>query len=766
MRRSPAAAVLLCGLVAMLTSSCRQSAQGYLAKGNQFFKSGKNEDAILNFKKAIQKDQRFGEAYYRLALAELKAGTPRDAYAALTTANNLLPDCSDVKVTLADLLLLSYASDKTRPAAFYTQLKKLADELIARDPNSYDGFRIKGDLAWSDGQDKDAEQFFRKANAAKPMTPDLVVSLVQVLFREGQSEEAEQLALQLIQAHKDAGLIYDVLYRHYRSQNQPPQAENILRTKVTNNPGQIDYALQLAGFYAALGKREQMTATLQQLLEDPKTSARARLKVGDFHAAMHDWPQAVRLYQEGIRIDPDNKTTYLRRIADAWIFQGKGVEASNVIAEIRKDRPGDDSAKAVNASILLESGVPDKIKAGVNDLQELVKNQPENPVFRYALGRGLLLKGDPDGARAQFQELLKRQPRHLPSLINLAELSLTKRDYSQALKYADTALAVNPRLTQARLQRATALTAQGNTSAGRTELTSLANDDPQNIQVQFELAALDVTEKKYPQAEVRLQKLYEKSRFVALTGLVDAYLAQDQTDKAIARLIVEVGKSPKIPYVRTMLAEVYMRARKYDLALEQFNQAQNLGDRSGQLLMRLGRAYEFKGDMGRALANFEAAKQLAPQDPLTLRALADAQQITGSKSEAVLNYRRILALNPDDANTMNNLAYTLLDTGGPVDEAKALVEHALQKAPKNPDFADTLGLVYLKKNLGGSAAQVFSGLVERFPNNPAFRYHYGLSLSQGGQRARAKSELEVALRKSPPDTLRRSIQSSLAAIQQ
>jgi tetratricopeptide (TPR) repeat protein len=765
MRRSPAAVVLLCGL-AMLTTSCRQSAQGYLAKGNQFFASGKTDDAILNFKKAIQKDQRFGEAHYRLALAELKAGQPRDAYAALSSANNLLPDRTDVKVTLADLLLLSYASDKSRPAAFYTQLKKLADELIARDPNSYDGFRIKGDLAWSDGQDKDAEQFFRKANAAKPMTPDLVVSLVQVLFREGQSEEAEQLGLQLIQAHKDAGLIYDVLYAHYRSLNQPAQAENVLRTKIANNPHRIDYVLQLAGFYAGSGKREQMTATLQRLLDDPKSSAAAHLKLGDFHAAMHDWAEAMRLYQEGIRIDPDNKTTYLHRIADAWIFQGKAAEASNVIAEIRKDRPGDDSAKAVNASILLESGVPDKVKAGVNDLQELVKKQPENPVFRYALSRGLLLRGDPDGARAQFQELLKRQPRHLPSLVNLAELSLNKRDYAQALKYADTALAVNPRLTQARLQRATALTAQGNTSAGRTELTSLANDDPQNIQVQFELAALDVTEKKYLQAEVRLQKLYEKSRFVALTGLVDAYLAQDQTDKAIARLIVEVGKAPKIPYVRTMLAEVYMRVRKYDLALEQYNQAQNLGDRSGQLLMRLGRAYELKGDMGKALANFETAKLLAPQDPVALRALADAQQTTGSKKEAVLNYRRILALNPEDANTMNNLAYTLLDTGGPLDEAQALVEHAMQKAPKNPDFADTLGMVYLKKNLGGSAVQVFSGLVQRYPENPAFRYHYGMSLSENGQRVRAKTELEVALHKSPNDTLRRSIQSSLAAIQQ
>src|SRR5882762_3343817 len=101
MKKIAAPAALVCALV-LVTTSCRQSAQGYLAKGNQLFAAGKNYEAILNFRKAIQKDQRFGEAYYQLGLVELKAGKPREAYAALTGAATLLPDRTDVKVTLAD----------------------------------------------------------------------------------------------------------------------------------------------------------------------------------------------------------------------------------------------------------------------------------------------------------------------------------------------------------------------------------------------------------------------------------------------------------------------------------------------------------------------------------------------------------------------------------------------------------------------------------------------------------------------------------------
>jgi Tfp pilus assembly protein PilF len=181
--------------------------------------------------------------------------------------------------------------------------------------------------------------------------------------------------------------------------------------------------------------------------------------------------------------------------------------------------------------------------------------------------------------------------------------------------------------------------------------------------------------------------------------------------------------------------------------------------------MRLGVLYQLKGDMTKAIASFQEALELAPTDPSAAAALADAYRVAGRNVEAMANYRRVLVLDPENANAMNNLAYTLLDSGGAPDDAQKLAEQALQKAPKNPNFADTLGMVYLKKNLEDSAMQVFSGLTQRFPDNPVFRYHYALSLTGKGQKAKAKTELEVALRKSPPDELRRNIQSSLAKMQ-
>ena len=80
----------------------------------------------------------------------------------------------------------------------------------------------------------------------------------------------------------------------------------------------------------------------------------------------------------------------------------------------------------MNASLLLKTGKPEKVQAAVNDLQELVKKQPENPLLQFALGQALLTKGDQNQAITQFRESVKKRPRYLPPILALAELSLSE----------------------------------------------------------------------------------------------------------------------------------------------------------------------------------------------------------------------------------------------------------------------------------------------------------------------------------------------------
>src|SRR6266571_4287987 len=81
----------------------------YLQNGNKYFDKGKYKEASIMYRTALQKDQKFGEAYYRLALTDLKMEQPFSAVSSLRRAVELLrpdqPERTDARVKLADIYL-------------------------------------------------------------------------------------------------------------------------------------------------------------------------------------------------------------------------------------------------------------------------------------------------------------------------------------------------------------------------------------------------------------------------------------------------------------------------------------------------------------------------------------------------------------------------------------------------------------------------------------------------------------------------------------
>ena len=78
-----------------------------------------------------------------------------------------------------------------------------------------------------------------------------------------------------------------------------------------------------------------------------------------------------------------------------------------------------------------------------------------------------------------------------------------------------------------------------------------------------------------------------------------------------------------------------------------------------------------------------------------------------------------------------------------------MAQRARQGMPNSPDIMDTLGWIYLKKNLSDDAVRIFKDLVVAQPNRASFHYHYGMALLQKGDKPSAKRELETAIRFNP-----------------
>ena len=741
----------LVGVALLSQVACTRSASDYLARGNKFFETRKYEDAEIQYRKALQKDPNFGEAYYRIGWTKMEQNRGGEAYEPLFRAVQLMPDSDAAKVKLADVSLALYVVLPQHPRALYDQIGKLADQLLAKNRDSYDGLRLKGSLRLLDRNPKEAIVLFERANQIEAVRPDLVQAWVQALFQDNRIAEGERLAEQLIQKDKSFGPIYDVLYTQYASSNRSADAENILKTKIANNPKDASDLLQLARHYAAAKNSAEVNRTLQRLTSDPKDFPSARLQAGEFYAGLSEWDQAVAQFEEGARANPKEKLAYQKRLTDALLAQGKRTEAAQTVELILKDQPKDDDARRIRATLLLETGKPENIATAVVELQPLVKERPDDGRLRFVLGRAYVAQGNLDAAKPEFQHVIRLRNEEVPSRLALAAIGINQRKPDEALRYIGEILTQDPENDAARILRATALIGAGSYAEARAELTRLLHQNPKSWDIQFEFGMLAIAEKKFIEAERVFRVLYQPGQVDprAAEGLVETYSASNRLDRAIQLLGDDLKKSPGSVSIRRLLAVTQARAGKYDLATSEYQRVLEEDPKSVDVRMQAAQVYRLKGDLTNAIAVLEPAAALAPTNPEPIMLLAALHEQAGHTAEARTGYQRVLQLRPDNPFVLNNIAFLLAETDGNLDEALGLAERALQKSPGHPVLTDTLGYIYLKKKQNDSALRTFNGLVRQYPNSPTYHLHLGMALLESGEKLKAKSEFETALANQP-----------------
>lgn len=301
--------LLLLPVVFFLASCSRDpkvQAQRYVENGNKFFEKGKYKEASIMYRRALQKDLRFGEAYYRLALTEINLAAYGDAVRSLRRAVELQPDNTDAVVRLADIYMVAATQDRGNTTSYLKEAKELADKLVEKNPKSYDGRRIEGQIALLQNDAPRAVEELQAASAIKPDETDLAMAYFQALVANKQGDQAEKLGLNVIAKHKNFAPIYDVLYYYYTNAKKLPEAEGIMKQKVENNPTQSNYRVQLAAHYMLAQKRPEFEKTIQAL-NDEKQYPDGHLVAGDFYFyRTRDFEAARMQYEAGKKRFPRN----------------------------------------------------------------------------------------------------------------------------------------------------------------------------------------------------------------------------------------------------------------------------------------------------------------------------------------------------------------------------------------------------------------------------------------------------------------------------
>jgi tetratricopeptide (TPR) repeat protein len=741
-------------------------AQRYLENGNKFFAKNKFKEASIMYRRAQQKDLRFGEAYYRLGLTYLKLAAYTDAAKSLVRAVELQPNNTDAATKLADLYLVASTQDAAHRPQLVKEASDLAEKLIAQNANSFDGHRLRGQVAMLNNDAAAAAKELGAANSIRPNQADVIVAYFQALVGNKQTQEAEKIATDLIAKEKSYAPMYDLLYLYYTRQNQLDKAEQLLKLKSANNPQNADYILQLAAHYFLAKRRPDMDAQMRKLA-DARMYPQGRLYAGDFYFfRLREFENAQHEYEEGAKANPKEKTIYDKRLVELLATTGKNAEADQLLAEILKNDPKDADAIAMRAALMLTTGNRDQVNMAANDLQGLVTKTPTNHLLRFNLARALLAKGEMDQARLQLEEAVKIRTDFVVARELLARIFLAKGDPARALREAEGVLTFDKSNLQAHLIKSSALLSMNDKDKARTELEYITRTYPQNPDARFQVGLLAWQDKDYHTAERVFGELHKENPkdIRGLVGVVETLASQDRMADAIAEMQKSVKAEPNRNDLRLTLGNLYVRSEQYDEAIAIYKELSAQDPKSADLLFRLGETYRRKGELNTAMEKFRQSSQAAPSDPTPLLQLGLMMDGTGKRDQAKPIYEQILKIDPGQPVALNNLAFIKAEEGNDLDQALTMAQRARQKLPNSTDVADTLGWIYIKKNLSEDAIRVFTDLIQKEPKNPTFRYHFGMALMQKGDKAAAKRELEMAIRNNPSRDEAGKIQELLKGI--
>src|ERR1700730_12615447 len=105
------AAVSVLILLAACSRDPRVVSRKYVDNGNKYYDRGKYKEASIMYRRALNKDMRYGDAWYRLGLTNMKLALFPEARRDFSRAMEIDPNNTDAIVKLGDIDLMYYVLD-------------------------------------------------------------------------------------------------------------------------------------------------------------------------------------------------------------------------------------------------------------------------------------------------------------------------------------------------------------------------------------------------------------------------------------------------------------------------------------------------------------------------------------------------------------------------------------------------------------------------------------------------------------------------------
>lgn len=759
-QKSNARTTLPALLVALLLAACSEKPEAMIVSAKDYLAKNDRKAAVIQIKNALQSDPNLPEARFLLGSTLLDSGDPVGAETELRKALDLkypqeavvpplakamlaqgqakklteefaridltLPQAkASLQLSLASAYAMQSKPDLAQTAlnaalladpgyapALIAQARQkagqgdtdgalaLADEAIAKSPQSHDAWKLKGDLLlYAKNQGNDALAAYRKAVEIKPDFLAGHAAVTTILLQKGDLTAADAQIEQM--------------------------------KKLAPNHPQTKYLEALLAFQK---KDFKLARDLtQQVLKTAPGNVQGLQLAGAVELQLNSLPSAERYLSKAVQAAP-TLALARRLLVMTYLRAGQPAKAMEALLPGLKPENIDPELLSVAGEVYLQNG---DIKQAQEYFEKAARQAPKDGRKRTALAVTRLMSGSADTALEELQDIAVSDTGTTADLA-LISAHLRRQEFDKALKAIDGLEKKQPDKPLAAFLRARTRLAMRDTEGARKSFERALTIDPTYFAAVASLAGMDLADKKPDDAKKRFEAVLAKDPKNSQAWLALAELAarSGAAKEEVAKLIGNaVSANPADQTARLLLINFHLRNKDFKQASSAAQNAVIALPDSPEVLDALGLTQQAAGEFNQAIASYNKLAGMQPLSPQPHMRLAGVHLAEKNKEAAQGSLRKALEIKPDLLEAQRALIALDLD-GKKLQDALTTARTVQQQRPK-----ETVGYVLegdinvSQKNWDGAATAYRAGLKQVNSSELAIKLHSVLLASGKGAEA-------------------------------
>lgn len=731
---------LIAGLI-MVTgcASDEEKTDKLLVESQAYFDNGEYNKAIIQVQNAIKLTPNSVKGYELLAKIQLKLGKANEAFNAYLALEELAPDDLKAKIQVAYFFLLK----KDIPSA-----EQRVNQVLEKEPENIDALYVHGSIQAA--KKLPLQTILATYHKILKIDPKQARAHLIMARHYGQTGDQEKVEFHLktaLELQPDNKNYYKSLSAYYVYQKRYTDAGNVLEQMKQHFPKDTEPYILLSNFYSVQNQPQKAADELKKAIELEPENIKTLMIYAKLLAFQKRFDEAETYFQKAIELEPDNVA--IQGTLAEYYFSNKQFEkAKAMVDQILSKRPDYMAAKILQGQLLMTDK---KIDAAIDLFLTLVKEEPNSIAINYLLASCYFEKNQLNQAQTYLNKALERNPRLFRARLMLADIQYRTGNLEMANANIQKVLALNPDHYNGNVIFGNIAIAKKNYGDAKIIFNDLVRQEPDNPTAYFRLGVAYRLEKEFNPAIKNLKKALELNPRLmdVFINLVSVYAEMDDYNTAITLCDTHLEKVRTEPVIAAIVLNskgtLLTESRQVEKGKQVLRKAIETNRNYITPYMTLGKVLAREGKKDEAAQIYLELLKHRPNLPAPHSFIASIYEGQGKLDEAETHYKKALEIFPDYVPAMNNLAFLYAEQGKELNRALDLARRAKEIASYAAPIIDTLGWVYMKKELYDSAIEEFKTCIQINPRNPVFHYHLGLAYFKTGKKDLAKKSFEESL---------------------